>query len=504
MRVDSSRPHGTETGPGGPGELSGPGELDGQRGLSRPGEASEPGTQHEPGAQRGLASRIARSVAATGPATGARTTTAEIVAWLTERRRAHGTRIRRIPFAELDGWSFQEATGNLVHRSGRFFTVEGMRVHDADRPGAPWEQPVMRQPEVGVLGLLAKEFDGVLHFLVQAKMEPGNRGMLQLSPTVQATRSNYQRVHGGSGVRFLEFFTEPGRARPLTDTLQSEHGEWFLHKSNRNVVVETADEVAEDPAAEPDFRWLTLGQIGELLRLDNVVNMDTRTVLACLPAPGGQGPARHTDAEVSSWLGAARSRSRLTAEPVRLARVRGWLRDERAVRRDDDRHFRVVAVAVEADGREVGSWTQPLFEPCGPGVSAFLFRHFDGVPHLLAHARAEAGLPQTVEVGPTVCRTPDGHGHHPAYADVVRAADGARVRYAAVHSEEGGRFLYAESRCLFVSVDGVDDSDLLTPPPDHLWITPGQLGALTGRGHQVTVQARTLLAVLNSGAARLL
>ncbi|MFE1818652.1 NDP-hexose 2,3-dehydratase family protein [Streptomyces anulatus] len=488
MRVDGSRPHSAATGPGG---------LGGQRGQH--GLSEEDGQDR----QRGLAARIARSVAATGPATGARTTTGEIVAWLAERRRAHGTRIRRIPFAELDGWSFQEDTGNLVHRSGRFFTVEGMRVHDADRPGAPWEQPVMRQPEVGVLGLLAKEFDGVLHFLAQAKMEPGNRGMLQLSPTVQATRSNYQRVHGGSGVRFLEFFTEPGRARPLTDTLQSEHGEWFLHKSNRNVVVETADEVAEDPAAEPDFRWLTLGQIGELLRLDNVVNMDTRTVLACLPTTAEPLPSRHTDAEVSSWLGAARSRSRLTAEPVRLARVRGWLRDEQAIRRTDDRHFRVVAVAVEADGREVGSWTQPLFEPCAPGVSAFLFRHFDGVPHLLAHARAEAGLPQTVEVGPTVCHTPDGHGHHPAYADVVRAAGGARVRYAAVHSEEGGRFLYAESRCLFVSLDGVDDSALPTPPPDHLWITPGQLGALTGRGHQVTVQARTLLAVLNSGAARL-
>ncbi|MFE3405768.1 NDP-hexose 2,3-dehydratase family protein [Streptomyces anulatus] len=497
MRVDSPRPHGTATGPGGPGE---PSELGGPGGLGGP---SKPDGLGGPDGQRGLAARIARSAAATGPATGARTTTDEILAWLAERRRAHGTRIRRIPFAELDGWSFQEDTGNLVHRSGRFFTVEGMRVHDADRPGAPWEQPVMRQPEVGVLGLLAKEFGGVLHFLAQAKMEPGNRGMLQLSPTVQATRSNYQRVHGGSGVRFLEFFTEPGRARPLTDTLQSEHGEWFLHKANRNIVVETADEVAEDPAAEPDFRWLTLGQIGELLRLDNVVNMDTRTVLSCLPTAGEQRPSRHTDAEVSTWLGAARSRSRLRAEPVPLGRVRGWLRDERAVRRTDDGHFRVVAVAVEADGREVGRWTQPLFEPCGTGVSAFLFRHFDGVPHLLAHARAEAGLVQTVEVGPTVCHTPDGHGHHPAYADVVRAAEGARVRYAAVHSEEGGRFLHAESRCLFVSLDGVDDRDLLTPPPDHLWITPGQLGALTARGHQVTVQARTLLAVLNSGAARL-
>ena len=34
-------------------------------------------------------------------------------------------------------------------------------------------------------------------------------------------------------------------------------------------------------------------------------------------------------------------------------------------------------------------WTQPLFEPVGTGVTAFLTQEFDGVPHVLVHARVE-------------------------------------------------------------------------------------------------------------------
>ena len=39
-----------------------------------------------------------------------------------------------------------------MHDSGRFFTVSGMRVRGPEGPGR--DQPVIVQPEIGVLGLL--------------------------------------------------------------------------------------------------------------------------------------------------------------------------------------------------------------------------------------------------------------------------------------------------------------------------------------------------------------
>jgi oxidase EvaA len=440
--------------------------------------------------------------------------TEDFTGWLAERAQAHQFKVERIPFARLEGWSFEETGGNLVHRSGRFFTVEGLHGTVDEGPVREWRQPIIVQPEVGILGILAKEFDGVLHFLMQAKMEPGNRNLLQLSPTVQATRSNYTKVHRGADVKYIDYFVQPGRGRPLADVLQSEHGSWFFRKANRNLLVETEEEVPLDP----DFCWLTLGQIGELLRRDNVVNMDARTVLACAPvaapaedggADGGAGGAvaLHSDSELHSWFTGERSRHEISITRTPLNEVTGWRRGASSIDHEDGRYFSVMAVAVQAGNREVTGWTQPLFEPVGLGVTAFLTRRIGGVLHLLAHARVEGGFLDTVELAPTVQCDPGNYAHlaaadRPPFLDEVLAAPPERIRYQAVHSEEGGRFLNAESRYLFVEADpaGAAGTGADALPPGYRWLTPDQLGALAQHGHYVNVQARTLLACLHAGA----
>src|SRR5579871_6211946 len=134
--------------------------------------------------------RLARSAGVADD--GAQTPTADLLRWLDERTHAHLFKVDRIPFEELTNWDFGPG-GNLVHRSGRFFSVEGLHIFSSEGPFSEWQQPIIVQPEIGILGILAKEFNGVLHFLMQAKMEPGNSNLVQLSPTVQATRSNYTR-----------------------------------------------------------------------------------------------------------------------------------------------------------------------------------------------------------------------------------------------------------------------------------------------------------------------
>jgi len=459
------------------------------------------------------AERLARSAARTE---GARTRTEEVADWLAGRVRGGRFRVERIPFAELDGWHFASGTGNLVHRTGRFFTVEGMRVTAEEGPYRSWSQPVIRQPEVGILGLLAKEIDGELHFLMQAKMEPGNPNLFQLSPTVQATRSNYTRAHRGSAVRYVEYFTGERPVRVIADVLQSEHGSWFHRKSNRNMVVEVTEEVE---AAE-DFRWLTLGQIYRLLHEDDLVNMDTRTVLACLPPhgrPAGEAadafgaalersrdphaPSLHRELDVLSWFSGERARRAMTAELVPLGGLPEWTRSETAVSREDGRFFSVVAVGVDASSREVAGWSQPLIRPTSRGVAAFLTRSFDGVLHVLMHAKPEGGFADTVELAPTVQCAPANHAGLPAEKEIpfleqVLNASPDRIRYDAVHSEEGGRFLDAENRYLVVEAD---DTDLGTEVPGpYRWLTLRQLGSLLRHNHYLNVQARTLVACLNA------
>ncbi|MEU8589989.1 NDP-hexose 2,3-dehydratase family protein [Streptomyces sp. NPDC048664] len=444
-------------------------------------------------------SRLARSAAA---GQGVQLRTDEFAGWLAERGRASDFRVERIPFDQLDGWSFDERTGNLGHRSGRFFTVEGLHVTEeddpyGDSPYADWQQPIIKQPEVGILGILVKEFDGIPHFLMQAKMEPGNPNLLQLSPTVQATRSNYTKAHRGADVKYIEYFTDPRRGRVVADVLQSEHGSWFYRKSNRNMIVEATGDV---PLLD-EFCWLTLGQINELLHRDNLVNMDARTVLSCLPYPDTGAGALLSDIELLSWFTGERARHDVRAVTVPLAGVPLWERGKDAIERPDGRYFRVIAVSVRAGNREVSGWTQPLFEPVSGGVTAFLTREFGGVTHVLVHARVEGGFLDTVELGPTVQYTPANYAHRaprdrPLFLDTVLGARGDRIRYEAVHSEEGGRFHNAESRCLIVAADEAQAPQV--PPPGYAWVTPAQLTSLVRHGHYVNVQGRTLLACLNA------
>lgn len=462
--------------------------------------------------------RIARSaLCRDSPLGGPR----DLRTWLAQAAEQSRMEVAEVPLSALEGWAADPATGDLRHHSGRFFTVEGLRVEHPEGPVPRWDQPVIEQPEVGILGVLVREFDGVLHLLAQAKVEPGNRDGLQLAPTVQATRSNYTRVHRGRAVPYLEFFREPGPHRVIADVRQSEHGSWFFRKRNRNMVVETA----EDVEAAPGFRWVTLGQALASLACDDVVNMDLRSVLACLPfagrdaaeALGGSGDGFrgalgrscgaaaegvYGDAELLHWINAARDRHEVRTRKVPLRELREWRVGDTVISHRSGAFFDVVGVRVRAVGREVGHWSQPVIRPRGTAVVAFVVRRFHGVLHVLVRMRVEPGLVDGAELAPTVQCTPENHAHlppsaRPPFLDDVLRAGPERVRFATVLSEEGGRLHHARGRYLVVEAD----PRLAYEHPDFRWVTLGQLASLLRHGHYVNVQARSLVACLFGLAA---
>src|ERR1043166_4156232 len=95
---------------------------------------------------------------------------ADALAWLASRSRAYDYSVETIPLEQLDGWMIERDTGNLAHASGKFFRIEGLDVHSNAGPVRRWSQPIINQPEIGILGFVAKRLNGVLHVLAQAKM----------------------------------------------------------------------------------------------------------------------------------------------------------------------------------------------------------------------------------------------------------------------------------------------------------------------------------------------
>jgi oxidase EvaA len=435
------------------------------------------------------------------------TPTASFREWFDRLSQTRSYAVERRPLDDLDGWLTDPDTGDLCHRTGRFYRIGGLEVTTDTGPVSSWTQPVILQPEVGILGILLKEFDGVLHCLVQAKMEPGNINMLQLSPTVQATRSNYTLAHRGRTPSYLEYFTARHNGRVLVDSLQSEQGSWCLHKRNRNMVVEVTGDV---PVLD-GFCWLTLGQLYGLMSVKNLVNMDTRSILATIThAPPD---AAHPDSfqgalarsiaardgmpdvrtSLPTWLIDAKLRRSLTRRRIPLNHVSGWHRDAGRIAQEDGRFFEVIGVDVRAPEREVPRWSQPVVAPIGTGVAALIVKRMDGVLYALAQARTEGGTFDVAEIAPSVQCTPSNYApeDRPRFLDYVLGLPTARLRFDTVLSEEGGRLYHAESRYMIVEAGDDLPADV---PDDYVWATIGQLTELARHGNYLNVQLRTLLA----------
>jgi oxidase EvaA len=64
-------------------------------------------------------------------------------------------------------------------------------------------------------------------------------------------------------------------------TIQSEEGGRFYHDERDLVVVELPPDA---PVEErPEYMWLTLRELKELIAQDGVVNIEARSLIACLP-----------------------------------------------------------------------------------------------------------------------------------------------------------------------------------------------------------------------------
>lgn len=453
------------------------------------------------------------------------TSNAEIDAWLAGERAHSHMDVRQVPFDQLGEWGFS-ADGRLAHRSGRFFSIDGIGVSTDWGLVAEWDQPIINQPEIGYLGIVAKEFDGVLHFLMQAKIEPGNLNTVQLSPTLQATKSNYTRVHGGTSPHYLEHFTDASPDEILLDQLQSEQGARFLAKRNRNIIIEPHAEVI----ARDGFRWMTLGQIKRLLRQPNAVNMDTRTVISGISygeyddraeyyfglfaelfpprsAPAfamlrsflHAGTALHTTEEILSWVTHLRSRFELHIARKPLPDLRHWIVGHEDIRHEDNRYFRIIGVDIEIEGREVQRWSQPLIESAQEGLLAFVIKPIDGVYHFLVQAKLEPGNFDIIEFAPTVqCLTGnyrDAPPHlRPPYLDYVLTARPEQILFDVMQSEEGGRFYREQNRNLLVLAD--DDFPLACTENYH-WMTLNQIKQFIRFNNYLNIQARSLISAIS-------
>lgn len=431
----------------------------------------------------------------------------EIFDWLGQVEKDAEVCLSRISLEECRPWMYDRERGEIRNGDGSFFQITGIRQYFQGQPCL--EQPIIIQDEIGFLGILCCKIQGVWHYLMQAKIEPGNVNVVQISPTIQATKSNFLQKHGGSVPKFLEYFLHMKTEDILVDQLQSEQSSRFLKKRNRNVILMVQEELPELSS----HRWLTLRQIKELMHYENLVNMDTRTVLACIPYVllGHEGDVpfqnkpyfyktawsleRKTIVEIYHEINNKKMFDRYSTKRVPLHELESWEMKEDEVVCRQDYAFKVIYCDININGREVKHWRQPLLCANGHALFGLLCCDDEGVLKFLVRIKNEVGCMDGVELGPTVQEEPyseeEKNDISVFFREKLQRKEGVVVDV--MLSEEGGRFYQEQNRNVIIKVES---GELDSIPNGYIWSDYGTLNLLTQINNCLNIQLRNLLSLL--------
>ena len=436
-------------------------------------------------------------------------TTEDLLKWIDELNHTTIVNVRQTSISDDSFWFYDDYRGEVLNRKRSFFSVIGMRYFINDE--LQCEQPIIQQKEIGFLGIIVKRINGVLHFLMQAKIEPGNVNCVQISPTIQATKSNFIRAHGGRLPYYFSWFEDAqNKGKVIYDQIQSEQGGRFDGKRNRNIILWLDDDT---PIEEHDnYKWMTLGQIKEMAKIDNLVNMDTRTVLSGIPVliseyeEKEELKAYFEDKSLYqsffaedysedlmkafSLLNDYKMRNDVKKIAIPLSELVDWKVSEDGIVCRHDGHFEVRFYDIEIEGREVRQWTQPLFKAEKSALFVLFTKIINGERKYLVSLKPEIGCFDQAEFGPSI-QSFDEDGNDPFMSYFLKHQDEAVTDV--LLSEEGGRFYHEQNRNVIIEVKEGEFDEL---PQGYLWMSYAALNFLCMSNNYLNIQLRSLLSLV--------
>lgn len=423
--------------------------------------------------------------------------------------------INKISLDACKDWFYDDKNGEIRNEKGTFFSIMGLCRKNSE---ITEEQPVIIQNEIGYLGIIRKPINGEMNYLMQYKIEPGNINKVQISPTIQATKSNFTRAHGGKTPAYLDYFVNASCYKIVVDQIQSEQSSRFLGKRNRNIIIELDEN--DEISVLDSHDWMTLHQIKELMKENNLVNMDTRTVLSCLPLSVENysveelctieksfkdkalfnsifyGCGKNLIPEIYQYINNYKMFCDDEIKTVKLSSLKNWGFDSerKEFSCKSPYNFKVVFCDIEIDGREVKHWCQPLIEASGISLFGLFTSVVNNTRMFLVKCKSEAGCFDKIELGPTVQREfvslQEKNNVDALFEEKLK--EGKNIVFDALLSEEGGRFYHEQNRNVIIEIE----KDSIELPDSYFWCDYKTLNTLCQVNNTLNIQLRNLLSVL--------
>ena len=410
--------------------------------------------------------------------------TNKLIDWLKSQKKSNKIRIKKKKINLLRDWIFKD---NIIfHKSKNFFSIKAFLFQQKNKKRF---QPLILQKEHGILGIIKQNKKGKDYYLLQSKIEPGNINGIQISPTVQATKSNYLRKHGGKKTLFLNYFLKQQKKIKIVSKIKlSEQGSRFLNKKNWNILLET-DKI--NIPLKKNYCWLTKENIRYLINKKNMLNMDTISVLSSAIKKNLNENLITSNNNLKNRLNQFDKNIKSTRKIISFDSLKGWKIKKNSISDIKNKYFSIFFIDVIANLREVNKWEQPILSDHSSSLNGFLVSKINNTKHYLLKIINEPGFDQSKYTSTIFEKNFNLNSRKNIKFLSFFKKNNCLMNL--VNSDEGGRFLNNQTRNL---INEIKDYKKINLNKNFIWASHNQVIDLI-KQNKITIEARNLFACYN-------
>ena len=414
----------------------------------------------------------------------------KLSSWFKAQQKINKINISFVDFPNVKNWTANN--NEIFHNSKKFFKIIGVKVK-TNFYKKNWDQPIILQNEIGILGILKNLKNN--KYLLQAKVEPGNINKLQFSPTVQATKSNYNQVHGGKKVPYLDYFLN---IKKKFNHNQSEQGFRYFNKLNSNILVG----IKKNIKLKQGFIWVSLAQLCEMVRKKNLLNMDTLSVVSSNISLNKIDNSINKLKAINQWIKKKDKSFFLKSSIIPLSELKDWQYDKKSITHKNKKHFSIIGIKIKTNKREINEWSQPILKGKNLAIAGFIIKKINKTNHYLCRYILKPGLKKSALTctanSSDLKRYKQDNNLSTFQKNIIGNyflnKDLKKYKiYDNIMSDEGGRFFHCQIRYLGLTLK---ENSKINLPSNYIWISHNQMVNLI-KNKKIDIEARLLFGSLN-------
>ena len=406
--------------------------------------------------------------------------------WILNQKKINVMTISKVGIDNTLNWKINNK--KIYHINKSFFSIVPFKFQLNKKKNLL--QPLIVQTEVGILGILKKKIKLVDYYLLQAKVEPGNISGIQFSPTVQATKSNYLRKHGGSKTNYLDYFIQKKNNTEIISNLKlSEQGTRYLNKSNKNILIDIKGKKIKKLR---NYIWVTKKNLNYLLNKKNLLNMDTISVLSSAIKRNIIDNPVNKNFVISNNFKNFKKNTFIKKKRISFSQLNNWKILKNKITDTKNKFFSILFLNIKSNSREVKQWYQPIISDHDVSFNGFLLKNIGETNHYLLKIVQEPGstYPKFTSTIAIKNYSTKNNDYNISFLNFFQK-NSKVIKF--INSDEGGRFYKNETHN---SIYILKDKEKVILTKNFMWVSHNQVVNLINK-NLLTIEARNLFASFN-------